>query len=167
MQFKDLPSYEEIEKTFNKLYDYHGTYQIILINQDNYVTTYFKLHEAYYYLAHNPELEVRDDFFGNNFPFLYGWVHKFLFQEEIVQSPVILDLKVFKEMSNSVLSESNDVKFIDDYSMIDFNSTELHSLIKAFHEKTEYVSRFKGCHFITPTYDNLVKRIEIAKVMCS
>lgn len=80
MRFSDLPSRQEILDLSNEYYNdldifskhIYMSHQHRSSNFKHTFSEHLSLSHAYAYLRDNPKIEVIDDFFGNNFPFIVG-----------------------------------------------------------------------------------------------
>lgn len=93
MKFKDLPNWSETLIKYHQYYTQSKHTRVYLIHKDEsrkdfkgsyapelhdtyhgVVSSHASFFRAYLFLKQNPELEVCDDFFGNNFPFIAGLI---------------------------------------------------------------------------------------------
>lgn len=127
-----------------------------------------KLSEAYEFLKKNPNVEVRDDFFGNGLPFIWGY--------EILHRIVICDLRVVEESSYNVVDISHDYShYIDFHEIVDIN--KYISFLNSAIVKNQYIvidqrhflyqvtgNLNMRLHFMTPNHAELAERLKTAKI---
>lgn len=186
MKFKDLPSRKETVSFFKKVYGVnHTTWAsggVFLVHKKpRSVRTrcLFSKHQDVYaarrYMESNPEVEFLDDFFGNNFPFLQGSIHDYrstskikFFKEfgKLHRSQVgitIGPLQVLREVNYGSLNNICDLRM--SYSGLNGDAAAYDNALNSIYKKNRYVCEYGNMLFSFPTYDELVKIIDIIKIM--
>lgn len=172
IKFKNLLDRDMILKSCNEIYGYDhrlSDYKVYLRHankSDRFndgISSHSTFSDAYDFLKENPELEVRDDFFGNNFPFLYG-AHHFHYENgnhlhHQTKTITIRHLKVFESISRDIIENNSDFN-----PSHDSNAPYLDFLISS-HKAGLTVSTFGLSCFTSVTYDDLLKKLNILEVM--
>lgn len=152
MSFKDLPSFEDIEKMQDNMYlaDQYITTRVFLRHADNTITNFSTLFQAYNFLRKNDHLKVRHDFFDNNFPFLRGLGKNRPYF-------TIRGLRIVKNVSSYVLVQDADyvIKNLEEYDKFTPNLP-----IDKY-----YVTITPNAIFIVTTYSELLERVEMLRFM--
>lgn len=135
MRFEDMPNYEELSRMCNEYYTYDAlsTSRVYLFHKhssNRYLhafTTHRNMRHAYDYLRENQEIEVLDDFFGNNFPFIRSKITPVIYLDDNTLDPsemdgqdiyrsdskiMVRDLKILNQISNEDLEKDNDSKLV-------------------------------------------------------
>lgn len=157
MKFEDLPSWVDLLEIIDSLYNLNSLVHVNMVKNDGSIITSAGFLDAYTCLKNNPELEVQDDFFGNGFPFLQGWVKIISGLRPNTEAGVIIHgLKVFRDARLETLRQIHD--FVIDYEIME-------NVYPVFPKKGEHVSKFSRYYFISSTYDELVEKIDIARII--
>lgn len=161
MRFKDLPPLEKIVELRDSFYSHYafntsGCSIFLHYNEEPKFSCSSTIDYSCNYLHMNPDFEVRDDFFGNNFPFLRGKQYRVPNKPE-TNFLVIYDLQILRRTSRDVLKKSCDVNIYEGKNVNDFLTSAI--------ENDDYISMHSDFYFATKTYDELVQRIEVASVM--
>lgn len=171
MRYKDLPDFEEVQKLHDSLYteDVRESWiSCLSLEHDDGYVCHSSLLEAYTYLRNNPELEVSDEFFGNSFPFLHGV--KLKPHKHSIESFVICGLTAFDSINVEYIAKDCDFlrnSYIP-YSQQDIEGSQYHNFISDSTSKKLHVSCYgpNGLYyFATKTHSELLKRIEVLKIM--
>lgn len=181
MRFKDLPRFNEIEKFCNNIYSHERTfiYEVHLLHaeQSNQYpfgfSSHLSLFSAYDFLRRNHKLEVRDDFFGNNFPFLVGFISTLVDEDMgrdiFFPTSQSTGVKHANTPMISILLENFNVLINTKFDMlVDLKlSYELpyQKIPNAINKHEYYVLCGHQSYCKVSTYSELVDRISIAKIM--
>lgn len=172
MQFKDLPSYEEVQSSYINIFTYvendvmypihpihiYHVYHVYHNEQVKY-TTHRNLYDAYNFLKRNSKLEVLDNVFGNNFPFLHGEIC--ICQKTAMV--VITRTKVLDDAKHLILKHNFDY---DECGNNDPQTMkDACSYISSMKKQGLHVFCDGNTYFAAPSYDKLVERIEVMKLM--
>lgn len=176
--FKDLLPYDQVLEKFNSIYreDLGREFGTVLLRfreplsgTKSWIIPFNELYNAYEYLEHNPELEVSDDFFGNNFPFLLGSFKQFriainniYIDHEIV---IVRELRVLDFLESKNMEKYEFARKECDFASYNQTCEYFHTFLhKADMEKKTIVS-FGDIHFAVLTYDELVEKMNFLEIM--
>lgn len=178
MRFKDLPSLEEILSYYDEVYchdiSYSYRYCYLLVHKTNdggekMVTAHNTLNSAHDYLRFNPEVEVLDDFFGNNFPFLKCLTLSMYMDN--LNTGVVFSHKTAIVISLLSILRTTPMKHKHEFCDFDIlnrglygfkNFEEFHDLIL---KQNKYLSTINTAYVASLTHDHLKERIDILKIM--
>lgn len=181
MRFKDLPNYTHIVHLSRKFHAEWPKYNIHLVNNVHLISNpasiskmvFENIHAAFDFLRNNPELDVSDEFYGHNFPFLTGNYrvprsHTNIAMDPVLAvaiDPVAIDRRNY--MINHVLLEA----------ACDFSSDT--TIYQRTDEFTNFILKSKGLqisfvynsdkyyYFATRTYAEVIDRCNLTKLMIS
>lgn len=169
MKFEDLPSYEKVGVLYEKFY--HGKHNdsicIIRVQLENDKDEYFScksLRAAYTFLKENPEFEICDNFFGNNFPFLRGELLSINGDLTLGFTLQITNLKLTHAHHNTLDACGSEISDYD-YNFSDSRIKDLYVFLSSINLENKYVVRVYSYLFVVSSYDEFINRIDIAEVM--
>lgn len=158
MRFKDLPPFHEVKERFFQLHEpmsFEGHWVYLYREDLSVESKHSTILHAHDYLEKNQDIEVSDAFFGGNFPFMQ--VQEVSSQDSMGDEDFefVIGLKIFEDMSYNFLITHSDTH--PRYNTADFQS-------KLKSEK-KFVTRYGTACFVTQSYEELVKRLEVLQVM--
>lgn len=173
MKFINLPSEHDIFGRYEELY--YGDPDTVCLRhvkadgRTHFYTSHVSIEHACEFMMKNPNLDVCDDFFGNNFPFLcVSAISEKTPFDRIHSTVTITGLRVYRDRKVTVLQSISDCDVYHRYT----NLNKKNEVWTEFYTKSEkkglYLSRcFAGLCCATKTHDEIVSRLEAAEVMNS
>lgn len=165
MKFKDLPSIKKIGKLYDSFYEVNSSGLIYLYHSDESIySEHGCVMNAYQYLERNPELEVSDTFFGNNFPFLSGGGVR-------MESDSKMEYVVISHLSILQFIPKIELDFFSTNAQFGwkFNfSLDFEENYKNFVDSKKrglFISSIGGHYFATKTHSELCDLVHIAQIM--
>lgn len=164
MLFRDLKKYDELEEMhddyYSKLCEYD--FPIYLFHPFYYqeLTLHDSLRDAYEFLRKHKDLEVYDDFFGGDFPFIRGQkIHDDHFNTGVFPKITIRGLRIF----DNIVYE--DLVGISDFQRKFSPYKKYLKFLKCNISNGLWMIEHRGLYFTTSNHSKLVDKIGIMKVM--
>lgn len=158
MKFEDLPDYNEITRLYRKIYTSFGSYQTHIVHPYGFeegVISFRSFNDAYCFLMDNPEMEISDSFFGNNFPFLCGIKVVFNMHAKLI----LQGLKIFDNIENEIIKINSNHHY-QNIGLTILQNQELNDRLSHL-----YIVDYAGSFFHVSTYEELVDISCVMKIM--
>lgn len=159
MKYADLPPFEvHLNLCIKYVQNTDRKFQLTFLQTKNGLIAFERIESAIRFLHKNPEFEVSDKFYGNNFPFLVGNYSNY-------HPQVVLDLDREKfPFSSTEISERSDFVDLPDHDWHAFSV-----FINESAKKGLYVSCIDDLtnkyYFATNTYEEILERFSVLRIM--